>query len=52
MDDFIHEDAAALYDFGQSYPIEVEFFAQTAEGGGHPAQVFGRIRRIPYEPPA
>jgi hypothetical protein len=51
MDDFIHEDVAALYDFSKAYPVKVEFFAQTRGGGGNPDQVFGRIRRIAFELP-
>jgi hypothetical protein len=48
MDDFIHEDATALYDFPRSYPVEIQFFAERSGGGGHPNQVFGHIRRVPF----
>lgn len=48
MDDFIHEDAAALYDFSRAYPVDVRFLAQTSGGGGNPDQVFGHIRRIRF----
>jgi hypothetical protein len=48
MDDFIQEDAIALYDISKSHPIDVKLFAERLGGGGHPNQVFGSIRRIPF----
>ena len=51
MDDFIHEDFVAIYDFNRAYPVNVEFFAQTRGGGDNPDQVFGRMRRIAFELP-
>jgi len=54
MDDFTQDDMSALFDFALAYPIEVEFIAQTRGGEGSgppvPAQVFGRMRRIHFEP--
>jgi hypothetical protein len=53
MDDFVHEDLVALYDFSRSYPAEIEFYGRTRNGSLNndvpPAiQVFGRLRRVPF----
>ena len=48
MDDFIQEDATALHDFVRSYPVEVKFIAERSGGGGHPNQIFGSLRRVPF----
>jgi tetratricopeptide (TPR) repeat protein len=54
MDDFTQDDMSALFDFALAYPVEIEFLAQTRRGDGSgppvPAQVFGRMRRIEFEP--
>jgi O-methyltransferase len=55
MDDFMQDDAIALFDFASAYPIEIEFFAQAGESGDHrplPVKTFGRIRNVEYRPPS
>lgn len=54
MDDFTQDDMSALFDFAVAYPVELEFIAQTRGSQGSelpvPAQVFGRTRRVEFEP--
>ena len=52
MDDFVHDDAIALFDFASAYPVEISFHAQTrGRGPGpNPDQVFGHIRRVVFRP--
>jgi hypothetical protein len=54
MDDFVHDDAIALYDFSSAYPVEIAFHAQTrgAGAGPNPDQVFGHMRRVPFSLPS
>jgi Macrocin-O-methyltransferase (TylF) len=53
MDDFIHDEIIAMHDFSKTYPVEIEFFAQTTGGGSlpNPDQVFGRIKRTGFRLP-
>ena len=53
-DDFMQDDAIALFDFASAYPIEIEFLAQAgADGNGNPLPVktFGRIRNVEFRLP-
>lgn len=51
MDDFIHDDAIALYDFSNAYPVDITFYAQTRGGGPgpNPDEVYGYMRRVPFQ---
>jgi hypothetical protein len=53
FDDFIYDDCVALADFCGAFPVKVEFFMQTRGGGPgpNPDQVFGRMTRVPFQPP-
>jgi hypothetical protein len=53
MDDFIFDEMIALHDFSMTYPVEIEFFAQTTGGGSlpNPDQVFGCIKRTGFRLP-
>lgn len=53
MDDFTHDDAVALFDFATAFPVSIEFLAQTgrlAGGNPQPNEIFGRMKRIQYQP--
>jgi hypothetical protein len=46
-DDFLQDDAVALFDFTTAYPVAIEFLAQAGRDGIgrlRPVQVFGRLR--------
>jgi hypothetical protein len=50
MDDFMHDDSVALFDFWSAYPTDITFHAQTRGGGPgpNPNQIFGHMRRVPF----
>ena len=50
MDDFIQDDAIALFEFSNAFPVDIEFYSQTRGGGPgpNPNQVFGLMRRVPF----
>jgi O-methyltransferase len=50
FDEFLRDEVVAMYDFARSYPIEYEFFAQTTTSAY--TQIFGRMRRVEFEPAA
>ena len=53
-DDFMQDDAIALFDFASAYPVEVKFLAQAgADGNGGllPVKTFGQIRNVEFRPP-
>lgn len=50
FDEFMHDEAIALYDFSRAFPIELEFYAQTTTSVFK--QVFGRMRRVEFKPAA
>ncbi len=51
FDEFPIDEVVALHDFVSAFPVEYEFFAGTfREKSLLPAQLFGRIRRIPLKP--
>jgi len=55
MDDFLTDDAIALFDFAASYPVEVEFIAQAGRDGlgrATPSWIFGRVTTKEYQPVA
>ncbi len=54
FDDFIYDEVIALRDFCTAFPVQLEFFAQTRGGGErpNPDQVFGFMKRIPFELPS
>jgi hypothetical protein len=47
FDEFPSDEAIAMYDFTQAFPVEYEFFACTTGGKGRdtPQQLFGRMKR-------
>lgn len=47
FDDFIHDDACAMADFVQAFPVDFEFLIQTRGPGERPSpdHVFGRLSR-------
>lgn len=51
FDDFLYDEVVALGDFMASYPVDVQFIAQTKGGGErpNPDQVFARIRRKSFQ---
>jgi hypothetical protein len=51
FDEFMEHELVALYDFSRAFTVEIELVAQT-NVGGHPAQTFGHIRRIPFTLPS
>ncbi|HWA90599.1 MAG TPA: TylF/MycF/NovP-related O-methyltransferase [Rhizomicrobium sp.] len=50
FDEFMQDEVVALYDFSRAYPVEFEFYAQTTTSTFK--QVFGRMRRVEFKPPA
>ena len=50
FDEFLRDEVVAMHDFVRSYPIEYEFFAQTTTSAY--TQIFGRMRRVEFEPAA
>jgi hypothetical protein len=50
FDEFMNDEAIALYDFARAFPVEIEFFAQTDTTIFK--QVFGRMRRVAFKPDA
>jgi hypothetical protein len=48
FDEFMHDEAIALYDFSRAFPVELEFYAQTTTSVFK--QVFGRMRRVEFKP--
>lgn len=48
FDEFMQDEAVALYDFTRAFPVELEFFAQTDTPPFK--QVFGRMRRTELRP--
>jgi O-methyltransferase len=51
-DEFVPDEATAMYDFTTAYPVEFEFLACTAraETQDRPSQLFGRMKNIPLQP--
>jgi O-methyltransferase len=49
FDEFMEDEVIALYDFTRAYPVELEFYAQTTTSPYK--QVFGHMRRVPFDPP-
>jgi hypothetical protein len=50
-DDFLQDDAVALFDFASAYPVAIEFLAQAGRDGHgtlRPVQVFGRLRNTEF----
>lgn len=52
FDEFWPDEATAMYDFSQAYPVTFEFLASTAraEDTSRPCQLFGRMKNIAYQP--
>jgi hypothetical protein len=48
FDEYMHDEAIALYDFSRAFPVELEFYAQTTTSIFK--QDFGRMRRVAFEP--
>ena len=48
FDEFMHDEAIALYDFSRAFPVALEFYAQTTTSIFK--QVFGRMRRVEFKP--
>jgi O-methyltransferase len=51
FDEFIPDEVVAMHDFCDAYPADVEFFACTQDEHSRPLQVFGRLKRKPFELP-
>jgi hypothetical protein len=49
FDEFMSEEIVALHDFWRAYPTVLEFHSQT-NAGGYPAQIFGSLRKVRFEP--
>jgi hypothetical protein len=48
FDEFLQDEAVALYDFSRAFPIAFEFYAQTETTIF--TQVFGHMRRVAFAP--
>jgi len=53
FDEFLPDEAVAMYDFALAYPVDFEFIACCAPQGDprRPYHVFGRMKRTGYAPP-
>jgi len=49
FDEFMSDEIVALHDFWRAYPMALEFHSQT-NAGGYPAQIFGSLRKVRFEP--
>lgn len=49
FDEFQPDEIVAMYDFTRAYPVEFEFIACTQDEHERPQQVFGQMRRVPFE---